>query len=169
MGWLWSSTTLNPPSESRPHNEDLPQPSSRMSEPESHDASSFWTADPPAPPDSSTEHTPSPSSQPRTRDEVANEEVLAFFRQLEAERKRATEPPPGDADFDDDDDIDDDPDDEPPALLTPARLYDTHARCSGLFDTAFFCSSPGGHVCDFPPFLYVEVESKAGAFRGLAG
>ena len=142
MGWLWNSSTSNSPSNPSNPQDQLRQSSHADPSTTTPTTSSVTTNDAPFPTEQDLSSTTPP---PRTRDQVANDEVLAFFRNLEVERQRAAGPPP--QDDDDDDGDDDDVDDEPPELLTPARLYDTRARCVGLLDTAWLCASPGGQVC----------------------
>ena len=149
MGWLWSSS---PPANSSNGENDSTHTSHETVSP-----SSPFSSDAPPPQDSSlttpnsTTSTEPPSSvaEPRTRDQIANDEILSYFRNLETERKIAVEEQEATT-FDVDED---DEDDEPPELMTPARLYDSKMKCRELLDAAWWCASPGGQV-GFIPLLF---------------
>ena len=145
MGWLWSSSSPTNSSNgeddsTRTSNETPPAPSPFPSDVPPQDSS--WTT-PNSTSNSTTSPEPSASdAEPRTRDQIANDEVLSYFRTLEDERKIAVEEEEAAA-FDDDED---DEDDEPPELMTPARIYDSKMKCRELLDAAWWCASPGGQV-----------------------
>ena len=155
MGWLWSSSAPTKP----PNGSDESPSDPR----EDRSASQSYPPDGPqrdasitkfdfnttthSPTSNADFHTDEDQSRPRSRDEIANDELLSYFRQLQIERRseaaeleRETRVPAADEDYDEEED------DEPPELLTPARLYDRKMRCRELLDTAWFCASPGGQV-----------------------
>ncbi|KAL9103725.1 MAG: hypothetical protein Q9163_001275 [Psora crenata] len=129
MGWLWSSAATD--------ENKSPPPSDDPIAPE---------------PPTVTTNPPPGSTEPQTRDEAANSELVVFLKSLQrtppsdahTDPHRHT-PPDGTVDIDDLDNEDDEDDNvDPPPLMTPAHLYPSTASCRQLFDGAFYCQSPGG-------------------------
>ncbi|KAG8526162.1 uncharacterized protein KY384_000155 [Bacidia gigantensis] len=139
MGWLWSSSSNNEPS-TTPQPEQSTQPEAPFEEAQTLE---------PAPTSTSTEPA---APRPRTRDEIANSELVAYLRSLSNPSKDDF------ADLEDDDDDDDDDDDFdlvsptepdlPPSksLITPRNLYPSTISCHQAFELAFHCQSPGGQI-----------------------